>query len=276
MTRTWSSIATSSSAASDAFPSNIARWWSCTTTSTCRSTRSPRPSASPSGRSDPVYIMRCVGCARHSMPTRGRPRGRRLDEYRSRHHTHRSVVAGGGRHRAPGPRPGRRSRPSPRDPTASAWWPARRFSEMNNAWKLAIAAAAVVVVAVAGINLLPRKRRHLGPGPSPTPNPDADPVADAGAVTQDGVEPQLHRVLRRREHLRPRRPAQRRSRADDIHDPGHRLVLRVRTEVHLQERRGWLGQRWHVCHAATRWTCLHRWLSLERDGPCSTRRTDGR
>ena len=119
MTRAWSSIATSSSAGSDACPSNTERWWSCTTTSTCRSTRSPRPSASPSGRSDPVYIMRCAGCARHSMPTPGRPRGRRLDEHRSRHHAHRSVVAGGGRHRAPGPRPGRRARPSPRDLPAS-------------------------------------------------------------------------------------------------------------------------------------------------------------
>ena len=41
-----------------------------------------------------------------------------LDEHRSRHHPHRSVVAGGGRHGAPGPRPGRRARPGPRDPTA--------------------------------------------------------------------------------------------------------------------------------------------------------------
>ena len=31
---------------------------------------------------------------------------------------HRSVVAGGGRHGAPGPRPGRRARPGPRDPPA--------------------------------------------------------------------------------------------------------------------------------------------------------------
>ena len=74
--RARSSIATSSSAASGACPSTIARWWSCTTTSTCRSTRSPRRSASPSGRSDPDYIMRCAGCARRSMPTRGRRRGR--------------------------------------------------------------------------------------------------------------------------------------------------------------------------------------------------------
>ena len=50
------------------------------------------------------------------------------------------------------------------------WWPARRFKEMNNVWKLAIAAAAVVVVAIVGINLLPRERRIVaGPVPSPTP-----------------------------------------------------------------------------------------------------------
>ena len=100
--RAWarSSIATSSSAASAACPSTIARWWSCTTTSTCRSTRSPRRSASPSGRSDPVCIMRCAGCARPSRPTRDPRRGRRCHEHRSRDHAHRSVVAGGGRDRA--------------------------------------------------------------------------------------------------------------------------------------------------------------------------------
>jgi hypothetical protein len=52
------------------------------------------------------------------------------------------------------------------------WWPARRFSEMNNALKLVIAAAAVVVVALVGINLLPRTGGIVaGPGPSPTPIP---------------------------------------------------------------------------------------------------------
>jgi hypothetical protein len=52
-----------------------------------------------------------------------------------------------------------------------AWWPARRFHEMNNPFKFAIAAAAVVVVALVGINLLPREGGFAGPGPSPTPNP---------------------------------------------------------------------------------------------------------
>ena len=94
------------------------RWWCCTTTSTCRSTRSPTCSASPSGRSDPDYITRCAACARPSRPTPGRRRGRLPDEHRSRRHPHRSVVAGGGRHGAPGPRPGHRARPAPRDPPA--------------------------------------------------------------------------------------------------------------------------------------------------------------
>jgi len=57
-------------------------------------------------------------------------------------------------------------------------WSARRFSEMNNAWKLAIAAAAVVVVALVGINLLPGNGGIVaGPGPSPTPTPSPSPTA---------------------------------------------------------------------------------------------------
>ncbi|MEO7294741.1 MAG: hypothetical protein ABIZ57_01255, partial [Candidatus Limnocylindria bacterium] len=35
-----------------------------------------------------------------------------------------------------------------------AWWPARRFPEMNNTAKLALAAAAVVVAALVGIRYL--------------------------------------------------------------------------------------------------------------------------
>ncbi len=71
-------------------PSTIARWWSCTTTSTCRSTRSPRRSASRPGRSDLDFITRCAACARRSTPTPGRRRGRQPDEHRSRHDAHRS------------------------------------------------------------------------------------------------------------------------------------------------------------------------------------------
>lgn len=57
------------------------------------------------------------------------------------------------------------------------WWPAWRFREMNNVWKLAIAAAAVVVVAIVGINLLPG-RGGVGvavPSPTPSPSPTASP-----------------------------------------------------------------------------------------------------
>ena len=43
---------------------------------TCRSTRSPTCSASPPGRSDPDYIMRCVACVRRSTPMRGQRRRR--------------------------------------------------------------------------------------------------------------------------------------------------------------------------------------------------------
>jgi hypothetical protein len=56
-----------------------------------------------------------------------------------------------------------------------ALWPARRFNDMSNALKLAIAAAAVVVVALVGINLLPRSGGVGGPGPTPTSNPTQVP-----------------------------------------------------------------------------------------------------
>jgi DNA-directed RNA polymerase specialized sigma24 family protein len=48
----------------------------------------------PSGRSAQDFITRCAGCARRSMPTRAQRRGRLRNEHRSRHHPHRSVVAG--------------------------------------------------------------------------------------------------------------------------------------------------------------------------------------
>ena len=53
-----------------------ARWWCCTTTSTCRSTGLPTRSASRPGRSDLDFIMRCAGCARRSTPTLAHRRGR--------------------------------------------------------------------------------------------------------------------------------------------------------------------------------------------------------
>jgi hypothetical protein len=59
----------------------------------------------------------------------------------------------------------------PSTPQRRAWWPARRFRDMNTSVKLAIAAAAVVVVALAGIYLLPRSGGIAGPGPTPSPSP---------------------------------------------------------------------------------------------------------
>jgi hypothetical protein len=72
-------------------------------------------------------------------------------------------------------------------PQRRAWRPARRFANVNNIAKLAIAAAAVVVVAVVGINLLPASGGGVGggpavspsptPSPKPTPSPSPRPVA---------------------------------------------------------------------------------------------------
>jgi hypothetical protein len=56
-----------------------------------------------------------------------------------------------------------------------AWWPTRRFREMNNTSRFAVAAAAVVVVAVAGISLLPGRGGIGGQGPSTAPTPTASP-----------------------------------------------------------------------------------------------------
>jgi hypothetical protein len=56
------------------------------------------------------------------------------------------------------------------------WWPARRFPEMNNTAKLALAAAAVVVAAFLGIRFLLPGEVGIG-GPGPTPTPDAAPAA---------------------------------------------------------------------------------------------------
>ena len=52
----------------------------------------------------------------------------------------------------------------------ATWWPARRFPEMNNSAKLALAAAAVVVAALLGISFL-RPGQNIG-GPVGDPTPD--------------------------------------------------------------------------------------------------------
>ena len=56
------------------------------------------------------------------------------------------------------------------------WWPARRFPQMNNMAKLAIAAAAVVVAALLGFNYFAaRNVGSPGLGASPTPTPTTAP-----------------------------------------------------------------------------------------------------
>jgi len=58
-----------------------------------------------------------------------------------------------------------------------AWWPARRFSSMSFAIRLAAGVAAVLVVALVGINLIsPRNGGIGGPAPSPTPTPAPTPT----------------------------------------------------------------------------------------------------
>jgi hypothetical protein len=56
------------------------------------------------------------------------------------------------------------------------WWPARRFPEMNNSGKLALAAAAVVVAAFLGIRFLMPDSQNVG-GPVESPPQTATPVA---------------------------------------------------------------------------------------------------
>jgi hypothetical protein len=63
----------------------------------------------------------------------------------------------------------------PATPQRRAWWPARRFAQMNNVARLAIAAAAVVVVAIVGYNLLPGGSGPGGPVATPAPSPTLTP-----------------------------------------------------------------------------------------------------
>ena len=58
----------------------IGRWWSCTTTWTCRSRKSPKRSASRWERPPPDFITRCAGSARRSTPTRDPRHGRLRNE----------------------------------------------------------------------------------------------------------------------------------------------------------------------------------------------------
>jgi hypothetical protein len=75
----------------------------------------------------------------------------------------------------------------PATPQRRAWWPARRFRNMNTFTKFAIAAAAVVAVAVAGFNILPG-RSIIGPGASPTPSPSPSPSHQVVRITVAGTD----------------------------------------------------------------------------------------
>jgi hypothetical protein len=63
----------------------------------------------------------------------------------------------------------------PATPQRRAPWPVRRFGEMNNFAKFAVAAAAVAVIAVVGINLLPRNGGVGVPGPNASSKPTQSP-----------------------------------------------------------------------------------------------------
>jgi hypothetical protein len=69
----------------------------------------------------------------------------------------------------------------PATPQRRAWWPARRFGEMNNFAKFAVAVAAVLVVAFVGIRLLPSQGNVGGPGQAPSPSPTPSPIPSPSA-----------------------------------------------------------------------------------------------
>ena len=57
-----------------------------------------------------------------------------------------------------------------------AWWPARRFRQMNTPIRIAVAAAAVVLIALVGVNLMGRNGGGVGgPPASPTASPTTAP-----------------------------------------------------------------------------------------------------
>jgi hypothetical protein len=75
-----------------------------------------------------------------------------------------------------------------------AWWPARRFPEMNTMAKLGVSAAAVVLIAVVGFTVL--RGGGTGIGDSPDPTPTAQPSASASPTsTPAGLLPEGQHVL---------------------------------------------------------------------------------
>ena len=71
-----------------------------------------------------------------------------------------------------------------------AWWPARRFPQMNTTAKLALGAAAVVVAAFLGIRFMLPGTVGIG-GPDPTPIPTPTPADLSG----DELEAGKYRVV---------------------------------------------------------------------------------
>jgi hypothetical protein len=81
----------------------------------------------------------------------------------------------------------------PATPQRRAWWPVRRFGEMNSLTRFAVAAAAVVAVMVGGIYLIPGQGGIGGPGPvSPSPrvspSPQPTPSLPAARMTVAGTD----------------------------------------------------------------------------------------
>jgi hypothetical protein len=73
-----------------------------------------------------------------------------------------------------------------------SWWPAWRFSNMNNLAKVLVATAAVVIVAVAGINFFPGSETGTGavpPSSSPAPSPSPSPSVTPGAAPSPSAPP---------------------------------------------------------------------------------------
>lgn len=79
-----------------------------------------------------------------------------------------------------------------------AWWPTRRFPEMNSIAKLGLAAAVVAVAAIVGFNYLVAPNIG-GPGlgdptPSPSPIPTASPTPAPVLNGQDPLPPGRYQV----------------------------------------------------------------------------------
>jgi hypothetical protein len=72
----------------------------------------------------------------------------------------------------------------PATPQRRAPWPVRRFGEMNNFAKFAVAAAAVALVAVVGIRLLPGQGTTGGP---PSPTPTASPASTPAPIREGAL-----------------------------------------------------------------------------------------